>query len=49
MKPVVVIIERAENNYSAYLEGIDGIFAVGKSVDEIKKGIIDSIDRKSVV
>lgn len=44
MKPVVVIIERAENNYSAYLEGIDGIFAVGKSVDEIKKGIIDSID-----
>lgn len=44
MKPVVVIIERAENNYSAYLEGIDGIFAVGKSVDEIKKGIIDSIE-----
>ena len=44
MKPVVVIIERAENNYSAYLEGIDGIFAVGKSVDEIKTGIIDSIE-----
>lgn len=44
MKPVVVIIERAENNYSAYLEGIDGIFAVGKSVDEIKKGIIDSVE-----
>ena len=44
MEPVVVIIERAENNYSAYLEGIDGIFAVGKSVDEIKKGIIDSIE-----
>ena len=44
MKPVVVIIERAENNYSSYLEGIDGIFAVGKSVDEIKKGIIDSIE-----
>ena len=44
MKPVVVIIERTENNYSAYLEGIDGIFAVGKSVDEIKKGIIDSIE-----
>lgn len=44
MKPVVVIIERAENNYSAYLEGIDGIFALGKSVDEIKKGIIDSIE-----
>lgn len=44
MKPVVVIIERAENNYSAYLEGIDGIFAVGKSVDEIKKSIIDSIE-----
>lgn len=44
MKPVVVIIERAENNYSAYLEGINGIFAVGKSVDEIKKGIIDSIE-----
>ena len=44
MKTLTVIIERTENNYSAYLQEVDGIVATGKSVEEIKKCIIDSIN-----
>lgn len=44
MKTLTVIIERAENNYSAYIEEVDGIVAVGSSVQEIKKGIVESIN-----
>lgn len=43
MKTLTVIIERTENNYSAYLQEVDGIVATGKSVEEIKAGIIESI------
>ncbi|KAA6338302.1 hypothetical protein EZS27_013694 [termite gut metagenome] len=43
MKTIKVIIEQAENNYCAYLEGIDGIVAVGDSIDEIKSNMCDSI------
>lgn len=44
MKTLTVIIERTENNYSAYLQEVDGIVATGKSVEEIKAGIIESIN-----
>lgn len=44
MKTLTVIIERTENNYSAYLQEIDGIVTTGKSVGEIKAGIIESIN-----
>ena len=44
MKTLTVIIERTDNNYSAYLQEVDGIVATGKSVEEIKKCIIDSIN-----
>lgn len=44
MKNLRIIIERAENNYSAYIDGIDGIIATGKTVDEIKKNMITAID-----
>lgn len=44
MKQLSVIIERAENNYSAYLQEVDGVVATGKSIDEIKKNMIESID-----
>ena len=43
MRNLTVIIERTENNYSAYIHEVDGIFATGNSVQEIKQGIIDSI------
>ncbi|KAA6328153.1 hypothetical protein EZS27_022925 [termite gut metagenome] len=43
MKTIKVIIEQAENNYCAYLESIDGIVAVGDSIEEIKANMCDSI------
>lgn len=44
MKPLTVIIERTENNYSAYLQEVDGVVATGKNVKEIKSGIINAIN-----
>lgn len=44
MTTLRTIIERAEHNYSAYIDGIDGIIATGNSVDEIKANIISAID-----
>lgn len=44
MKTIKVIIERADNNYSAYLDGIDGIVTTGASVDEIKSNMYDAIN-----
>jgi len=41
---IKVIIERAENNYSAYLDGIDGIVITGSSVDEIKAKMLEAIE-----
>lgn len=43
MRQVFVIIERAENNYSAYVEGVDGVIAVGNSLDEIKMNMLEAI------
>lgn len=43
MTTLTVIIERTQNNYSAYVREVDGIIAVGNSVQEIKQGIIDNI------
>lgn len=44
MRTLTVIIERTENNYSAYLQEVDGVIATGKSVQEIKEGIVESIN-----
>ena len=41
---LIVIIEKADNNYSAYIENVDGVTAVGYSVEEIKLSIIEAID-----
>lgn len=38
-----VIIEKAETNYSAYIEEVDGITAVGSTIDEIKQNMLESI------
>lgn len=40
---VKVIVERAENNYSAYLENINGIVATGLSLDDIKGNMAEAI------
>ena len=44
MKKVTVVIERAEDNFSAYVREVNGITATGKSIDDIKKSIIEAID-----
>lgn len=44
MATIKVIIERANNNYSAYLDGIDGIVTTGSSVDEIKSKMYEAIN-----
>lgn len=44
MKQLTVIIERTEHNYSAYIQEVDGIVATGRSVEEIKSGIVEAIN-----
>lgn len=36
-------MKKGESNYSAYLEGIDGIVGVGKDIEDVKHSIINSI------
>lgn len=44
MNRITVVIERSEENFSAYVRGIDGISATGYTMDEIKKSVASSID-----
>jgi predicted RNase H-like HicB family nuclease len=44
MRTLQVVIEKADNNYSAYIDGVDGVIAVGKTIDEIKENMTKSID-----
>ncbi|WP_300227713.1 type II toxin-antitoxin system HicB family antitoxin [uncultured Bacteroides sp.] len=43
-RQLTVIIEKADNNYSAYIDGIDGIVTTGNSIDEIKKNMVEAIE-----
>ena len=44
MKVLKATIESLENNYSAYIEDIDGIVATGSTVEEIKANLLDALD-----
>ena len=44
MVTLKAIIETAENNYSAFIEGVDGIVATGSTIEEIKTNRIDALD-----
>lgn len=44
MKIVTVVIEKAENNFTAYLKEVDGITASGRTIDDIKTSIASAID-----
>lgn len=44
MYTLKIIIERADSNYSAYIDGIDGIIATGQTVDDIKTNMIEAIN-----
>ena len=43
MNTLNVIIEKSENNYSAYIAEIDGIVGAGKEIDDVKQSIANSI------
>ena len=38
------IIEKAENNYSAYFEGLDGVVTVGDTLEEIKANLSEALE-----
>ena len=37
-------IESTENNYSAFIENLDGVVATGATIAEIKANLIDAVD-----
>ena len=40
----LVVIEKAENNYSAYSPDLPGCVATGATVDEVKKNMHEAIE-----
>ena len=41
---LTAIIETTENNYGAYLKEVDGVIGIGKTLDEVKKSLLESIE-----
>ncbi|MCQ2084032.1 MAG: type II toxin-antitoxin system HicB family antitoxin [Bacteroidaceae bacterium] len=41
---ITVVIERADNNFSAYVKEVDGITATGSTIDKIKTSIMEAVD-----
>lgn len=44
MKRIKAIIEFADNNYSAYLENVDGFMGIGDSIEDVKKSLSENIE-----
>ena len=44
MKTLTVVVEQSDNNYSAYIDGVDGIVASGNTVSEIKENMYAAIE-----
>ena len=44
MTELKAIIESLENNYSAYIEKLDGVVATGATIAEIKANLLDAVD-----
>lgn len=40
----LIIIEKANKNYSAYLPDVPGCIATGKTIEETKKNIKEALD-----
>lgn len=41
---IKAIIEFADNNYSAYLEGINGFMGIGDTIEEVKESLLENIE-----
>ena len=44
MKTVKAVIESLENNYSAYIVGVDVIAATGNTIDEIQQHLMEAVN-----
>ena len=44
MQTVRAVVEKADKNFSAYLDSIDGVVATGSTFDEVKKNMSQAID-----
>ena len=44
MKNIIVILERSENNYSAYIPYLDGCVATGDTLDQVKERIGEAVE-----
>ena len=38
-----IVIEKADNNYSAYVPDVPGCIATGATVDEVKRNLADAL------
>ncbi|MBR6933157.1 MAG: type II toxin-antitoxin system HicB family antitoxin [Bacteroidales bacterium] len=37
-------MEQADNNYSAYIENLEGVYATGKTLTKVKENLLEAID-----
>ena len=44
MHTLRAIIESLETNYSAYIEGLDGVVATGATIDEIQRNLMEAVN-----
>jgi predicted RNase H-like HicB family nuclease len=43
MKAIKIIIEKTEDLFSAYASNVEGIYAGGETVEEVKQSVLDSV------
>lgn len=44
MNIIKIIIEKSSDSYGAYAENVNGIYAAGNTIDEIKQSVNDAIE-----
>lgn len=44
MQLLKATIESLNNNYSAYIDNLDGVVATGSTIEEIKKNLLNAVD-----
>ena len=43
MEKIIIVIEKSKDHFGAYAENCDGIYAAGKSIDEVKADTFEAI------
>ena len=44
MRTIIATIESLENNYSAYINELDGVVATGNTIEEIKENLRETLE-----